>query len=185
MPDRAPGTFSRSDSPAAPRGQPGGDPAPRPGASAASSEAAAPLRRHGAAGRRVDARHVGVPRHRDHVLRRPVHGCYLVYRHASPEGFAGGQPSSERHLGRRQHDRAHRQLADDGARGAGGADQRAAPQRRSPGLARRWFSGPRSSGSRRSSTPTSSRITSFPGRTSTGKASIRRPRRCSTRCTSA
>ena len=40
----------------------------------APPEAAAPLRRHGAAGRGVDARHVGVPGHRDHVLRRPVHG---------------------------------------------------------------------------------------------------------------
>ena len=40
----------------------------------APSEAAAPLRQHGAAGRGVDARHVGVPGHRNHVLRRPVHG---------------------------------------------------------------------------------------------------------------
>ena len=72
LPERT-GAFSGSDSPAAAR--------PtwtrfsrRARRVPAPSEAAAPLRRHGAAGRGVDARHVGVPRHRDHVLRRAVHG---------------------------------------------------------------------------------------------------------------
>ncbi len=95
-------------------------------AAPAPSEAAAPLRRHGAAGRGVDARHVGVPGHRDHVLRRPVHGLPGLPLGVSPTGFQEASHHLNMYLGRRQHRRPHRQLADDGARRARGADERAA-----------------------------------------------------------
>ena len=96
-----------------------------PRAARASSEAAASLRRHGPAARGVDPRDVGVPRHRNHVLRRPVHGLPDVPL-GQPERVPGSQRALEQSLGRRQHDHPDRQLADDGDGGAFGADEREA-----------------------------------------------------------
>ena len=49
-----------------------------------------------------------------------------LYRIWYPEAFARGEPPPRRHARRRQHRRADRQLADDGAGGARGADRQAA-----------------------------------------------------------
>ena len=51
----------------------------------AQPESAAPLLQHGPAARSVHARDVGVPGHRSHVLRRPVHGL-----HRLPDDVPGG-----------------------------------------------------------------------------------------------
>ena len=92
--------------------------------------------------------------------------AYLVYRSTHPDGFPGSQQSPQCRLGRGQHHRADRQLADDGARGPRRADQRAAEDAGGLAASRRWCSARRSSASRRSSTPTSSSTTSCRGRTS-------------------
>ena len=59
--------------------------------------------------------------------------AYLLYRWQSPEGLRRGQQPPERHLGRGQHRRADRQLADDGDGGACGADRARRPRSRSAG----------------------------------------------------
>ena len=155
---------------------------PRP--RAAPPEAAAPLRQHGAAGRSVDARHVGLPGHRDHVLRRPVHGLPGLPV-GGAIGIPGGQPPSRRHPRHAQHGDPDHQLVDHGARRARGANERPAEDAGDvdrhhddvrAGLPRR---------SRRSSTPRSSATTSSPGPISGGRGCIRRARKCSTRSISA
>ena len=98
--------------------------------------------------------------------------AYLVYRTRRRKGLPRPAITSNIYLGRRQHRRPDRQLADDGARGARGADERAAEDAGRSGWSRRWCWARRSSASRRSSTPTSSRTTSSPARTFSGRGSI-------------
>ena len=89
---------------------------------------------------------------------------------AAPEAFQEASHHLSDRLGRVQHRRPDRQLADDGAGGAGGADQRCRRGRRSMWLVATMILGavvPRRQG--RSSTPTSSSTTSCPARTSTSR----------------
>ena len=57
--------------------------------------------------------------------------AYLIYRHAEPEAFQEASAHLNSRVGRRQHGRPDRQLADDGDGGPVGADQRASRRRRS------------------------------------------------------
>ena len=66
--------------------------------------------------------------------------AYLVYRTQNPMAFQEASAHLNVTLGRDQHRRPDRQLADDGARGPGGADQRAAED---PGDVARAHDGPR------------------------------------------
>ena len=89
----------------------------RPRRSTPSDAAAccSPLRRPGAAARRAEPGHVGVPGHRGHVLRRPVRRPTSSTGTLYPEAFAAGEPaSSTSWLGRRQHGRPAGQQPDDG-----------------------------------------------------------------------
>ena len=56
--------------------------------------------------------------------------AYLLYRWAESDGLRRRPATTSTSAGRRQHGRADRQLADDGAGGAGGADERAGRSRR-------------------------------------------------------
>ena len=125
--------------------------------------AAAPLRRPGAAARSVDARHVGVPGHRDHVLRRPVHGLPGLPVAGTRQAFAEASAHLEHRLGALQHGRPDLQLLDDGA---GGPRRRRPASREDAGHLDRDHDGPRrrsSSASRPSSTPRSSATHIVPG----------------------
>ena len=52
--------------------------------------------------------------------------AYILYRMWYPDAWMAGEPPPRHRAGRVQHGRADRQLADDGAGGAGGADRASA-----------------------------------------------------------
>ena len=116
----------------------------------------------------VAPRHVGVPRHRGDVLRRPVPAPTRLP-HPPSRGVRARQPPPRRGARQRQHRRPDHLEPDDGARRA--RRRSWASRRNADALPRhhRRCSGPSSSGSRRTSTGTSSTSTSSPARPSTGE----------------